>query len=540
MSLERRSRHRSTMSPSLARVATVIPRVRLWCSTAPSIELAEQCDTSIASVVRFCQAVGLTVLPAAHGASRRSSARSLCSSAASWPTGRTFRQRTRSAEVTAKISALEVLAMETVGSSTTTSSRRWSTRSTALIGSCCSVSVPVSSSQKPSSQALPDRSQRLCLLRAPTRRARPPRFSSRTVSGRPSPTSVRASEVLSSLRLAPTVQFIRLSSPAARTSSMSEDSPITSSSPKSADERSGPVPWSARSPNWCWSTASMRVSLSAGTTRPSRRCGAPARSRGASAVPDVRRQTATTPGAPPSPASRDSSPTATGEVPTDFAARLSPRRHCADRPVVQATRKECEYLVTALTLRRFAAGDGRAIVTAWMEAAPQDGMTERRLRDLVLLDRNFDADGLIVAVAGERVVGAAYAVRRLVAHHGDDLQPGTGWIPFFFVVPSARRKGLGRELRDDRDALVARARRARGDLLRVHPQLRAARPGCGALPGGRRSARLPGLLQRSSDQVPWTAPSSATPCRRTCGGTPRSCGRTAGTSAPRRTMIWCR
>ncbi|WP_205739837.1 GNAT family N-acetyltransferase [Georgenia sp. SYP-B2076] len=103
-------------------------------------------------------------------------------------------------------------------------------------------------------------------------------------------------------------------------------------------------------------------------------------------------------------------------------------------------------IAAPVTLRSFAAGDARAMAEAWTEGAPQDGMTERRLRDLVLLDRNFDPDGLFVAQQGDRVVGSAYAVRRRVAHHGDDLQAGTGWIPYFFVVPSARGTGLGRRL----------------------------------------------------------------------------------------------
>nr|WP_179435363.1 GNAT family N-acetyltransferase [Microbacterium pseudoresistens] len=74
-------------------------------------------------------------------------------------------------------------------------------------------------------------------------------------------------------------------------------------------------------------------------------------------------------------------------------------------------------------------------------------MTPQRFRDLVLLDRNFDANGLFVAEDTEgAVIGSAYAVRRRVAHDGDDLEPDTGWIPFFFVTPEHRGRGLGRAL----------------------------------------------------------------------------------------------
>lgn len=97
-------------------------------------------------------------------------------------------------------------------------------------------------------------------------------------------------------------------------------------------------------------------------------------------------------------------------------------------------------------VRTYQAGDAVRIAAAWTEAAPADGITARRFRDLILLDRNFDAAGLFVAEEGGRVVGAAYAVRRLVAHEGADLQSETGWIPFFFVAPSSRGEGLGRIL----------------------------------------------------------------------------------------------
>ncbi|WP_336630448.1 MULTISPECIES: GNAT family N-acetyltransferase [unclassified Microbacterium] len=98
------------------------------------------------------------------------------------------------------------------------------------------------------------------------------------------------------------------------------------------------------------------------------------------------------------------------------------------------------------TIRSFRAGDGPELAEAWTAAAPGDPMTYMRLRDQVLLDRNFDPEGLFVAEAAGRIVGAAYAVRRLIAADGDDLERDAGWIPFFFVVPGARSAGLGRRL----------------------------------------------------------------------------------------------
>jgi GNAT superfamily N-acetyltransferase len=102
--------------------------------------------------------------------------------------------------------------------------------------------------------------------------------------------------------------------------------------------------------------------------------------------------------------------------------------------------------VVVAMVRSFAVGDGPALADAWTAAAPADPIGYQRFRDLFLLDRNFDPAGLKVAVDDDRVVGAAYAVRRLVAASGDDLEPSVGWIPFFFVHPDHRGRGLGRAL----------------------------------------------------------------------------------------------
>ncbi|MER5913737.1 GNAT family N-acetyltransferase [Streptomyces sp. NPDC001982] len=100
-------------------------------------------------------------------------------------------------------------------------------------------------------------------------------------------------------------------------------------------------------------------------------------------------------------------------------------------------------------IRGFRAGDGPQLVEAWRRSAPTDPITRDRFRSLVLLDANFDPQGLRVAVDGDRVVGAAHAVRRLTPMTGTDLEPEQGWIPFFFVAPAARGRGLGRRLLTD-------------------------------------------------------------------------------------------
>ena len=100
------------------------------------------------------------------------------------------------------------------------------------------------------------------------------------------------------------------------------------------------------------------------------------------------------------------------------------------------------------TVREFRVGDGEHLVEAWRRSLPYDPVTPQRFRNLVLLDVNFDPAGLRVAIDDGRVVGAAYAVRRSTAMVGADLEPGMGWLPFFFVVPEARGRGIGGALLD--------------------------------------------------------------------------------------------
>lgn len=97
-----------------------------------------------------------------------------------------------------------------------------------------------------------------------------------------------------------------------------------------------------------------------------------------------------------------------------------------------------------MEIRGFRPGDGAGIVELWTISAPRDPITPERFRNLILLDPNFDADGLRVAVEDDRIVGTAYAVRRTVAMVGSNLEPDTGWLLFFFVHPDYRRRGIGR------------------------------------------------------------------------------------------------
>ncbi|MFC4006312.1 GNAT family N-acetyltransferase [Nonomuraea purpurea] len=123
-----------------------------------------------------------------------------------------------------------------------------------------------------------------------------------------------------------------------------------------------------------------------------------------------------------------------------------------------------------VTVRAFASGDELSLVDAWNRSMQGDPTTSAWFRDCVLLDPNFDPEGLRVAVAGGRVVGCAYAVRRLVPlAPGTDLEPDLGWIPFFFVVPEHRGGGLGRRLVGEAVAFLERTGRTKIDFSSYTP-----------------------------------------------------------------------
>ncbi|WP_433190411.1 GNAT family N-acetyltransferase [Actinoallomurus sp. CA-150999] len=125
--------------------------------------------------------------------------------------------------------------------------------------------------------------------------------------------------------------------------------------------------------------------------------------------------------------------------------------------------------MTEITIRGFAPHDAPDLVDAWNRCLPHDPITAGWFRDSVLLDPNFDPEGLRVAVADGQVAGCAYAVRRLTPLAGTDLEPETGWIPFFFVDPRHRRRGVGRRLLDEALGFLRAAGRSRVDFASYTP-----------------------------------------------------------------------
>lgn len=96
--------------------------------------------------------------------------------------------------------------------------------------------------------------------------------------------------------------------------------------------------------------------------------------------------------------------------------------------------------------RHYRSGDEQDIVALWNTSLRKDPITQKRFRNLVLLDANFDPAGLRIACAGDLLIGCCYAIRRQLPMHGTELEPDNGWIPWLFVSPSYRKQGVGSRL----------------------------------------------------------------------------------------------
>jgi mycothiol synthase len=108
------------------------------------------------------------------------------------------------------------------------------------------------------------------------------------------------------------------------------------------------------------------------------------------------------------------------------------------------------------TYRFFQQGDEEKIVELWNQAATKDPITTKRFRNLVLLDANFDPEGLRLAFENDRLVGCVYAIRRQLPMYGTDLEPENGWIPFFFVDKAFSKQGIATQLMDDAFAFLSK------------------------------------------------------------------------------------
>ncbi|WP_422122276.1 GNAT family N-acetyltransferase [Planococcus sp. X10-3] len=93
--------------------------------------------------------------------------------------------------------------------------------------------------------------------------------------------------------------------------------------------------------------------------------------------------------------------------------------------------------------RSFRNGDEYAITDLWNKTLQRDPITHQRFFKQVLLDANFDPEGLIVAEQDGELIGAIYALTRKLPMAGVELERDNAWITFFMVDPEKERLGIG-------------------------------------------------------------------------------------------------
>jgi ribosomal protein S18 acetylase RimI-like enzyme len=97
-------------------------------------------------------------------------------------------------------------------------------------------------------------------------------------------------------------------------------------------------------------------------------------------------------------------------------------------------------------IRSYRGTDETALLALWQATMTHDLITPSVWRTKVLLDPNFDPDGLLVAENDGALVGFVLSLVRRVPYFLQGLDPEIGWITAFGVQPDCRRQGIGRAL----------------------------------------------------------------------------------------------
>ena len=97
-------------------------------------------------------------------------------------------------------------------------------------------------------------------------------------------------------------------------------------------------------------------------------------------------------------------------------------------------------------IRPYQGGDESQLLAVWNASMTADNIDDTLFRTKVLLDPNFQAANLPVAVEADRVVGFALTVTRQVPLFLQGLEPEQAWITAFGVLPDYRRRGIGTAL----------------------------------------------------------------------------------------------
>lgn len=99
-----------------------------------------------------------------------------------------------------------------------------------------------------------------------------------------------------------------------------------------------------------------------------------------------------------------------------------------------------------MEIRTYRGSDERELLNVWNAAMTADNISETIFRTRVLLDPNFAADNLPVAVEDGRVVGFMLCITRQVPLFLQGLEPDDAWVTAFGVLPDYQRRGIGTAL----------------------------------------------------------------------------------------------
>jgi len=99
-----------------------------------------------------------------------------------------------------------------------------------------------------------------------------------------------------------------------------------------------------------------------------------------------------------------------------------------------------------MVIRSFQPGDEELLPELWNLCLVSDPVSPERFCERVLLDPNFEPEGLLVAEQGTRLIGFVLAVVRRVPWPGGRDDADRGWITAIGVHPGWRRQGVGSAL----------------------------------------------------------------------------------------------
>ncbi|QQE79179.1 GNAT family N-acetyltransferase [Alicyclobacillus sp. SO9] len=97
-------------------------------------------------------------------------------------------------------------------------------------------------------------------------------------------------------------------------------------------------------------------------------------------------------------------------------------------------------------IRHYRSGDEDGIVSLWNLACPEDPVSMDLFARRVLVDPNFDAEGLLIYEESGNILGFTLCILRKLPLSGLDIEPENGWITAFFVHPDHQRNKMGTQL----------------------------------------------------------------------------------------------